>query len=148
MQLGPDLRAFLACLNAEDVRYLVVGGYAVAAHGHPRYTKDLDVWLDASPANAERLLTALTRFGFAGLGLQANDFTTPGSVVQLGYPPQRIDLMTTADGVDFETCYAARCELELDSLSIPFIDLANLRKNKQASGRPRDLADLDDLPDA
>lgn len=146
MQLGPDLRAFLACLNAEGVRYLVVGGYAVAAHGHPRYTKDLDVWLDASPANAERLLGALDRFGFTGLGLQASDFTTPGSIVQLGYPPQRIDLLTTADGVDFETCHATRCDLELDDLSIPFIDLANLRKNKQASGRPRDLADLDDLP--
>jgi hypothetical protein len=146
MQLGPDLRAFLACLNAEGVRYLVVGGYAVAAHGHPRYTKDLDVWLDATPGNAQRVLAALDRFGFAGLDLQEADFTSPGSVVQLGYPPQRVDLLTDADGVDFETCHTARWVLELDGLPVPFIDLANLRRNKLASGRPRDLADLDDLP--
>ncbi len=148
MQLGTDLRAFLACLNAEGVRYLVVGGYAVAAHGHPRYTKDLDVWLEVAPANAQALLRALAAFGFADMGLSEADFTTPGAVVQLGDPPQRIDLLTEASGVEFAACHARRLLLKLDDLEVPFIDLANLRRNKQASGRPRDLADLDDLPDA
>ncbi len=148
MQLSRDLREFLACLNAEGVRYLVVGGYAVAVHGHPRYTKDLDVWVEASSINAQRVMQALESFGFGGLDITANDFIAPGMVVQLGQPPQRIDLLTQADGVEFSDCYASRIKLDMDGETITFIDLANLRKNKRASGRPRDLADLDDLPEA
>jgi hypothetical protein len=93
-------------------------------------------------------MQALAAFGFGGLDIKPEDFSQPGMVVQLGQPPQRIDLLTQADGVDFSACHSSRVILEMDGHAIPFIDLANLRKNKQASGRPRDLADLDDLPSA
>lgn len=94
MQLDRDFREFLECLTGRDVRFLVVGGYAVAAHGHPRYTGDLDLWIWTSAENAESLLSALEDFGFGSLGLVSEDFTEPGRVVQLGYPPVRIDLLT------------------------------------------------------
>jgi hypothetical protein len=131
--------------NANNVRYLVVGGYAVAIHGHPRYTKDLDIWLEMSPENAENLIQALKQFGFSSLGLQSQDFLTPNQIIQLGYPPHRIDLLTNIDGVDFANCYPSRLEIIIDDVVVNFIDLDNLRKNKQASGRLQDLADLENL---
>lgn len=142
MQFDRDFREFLACLAAHDVRFLVVGGYAVAAHGHPRYTGDLDVWVWTGAENAESLLTALADFGFGSVGLVANDFTEPGRVVQLGYPPVRIDLLTSIDGVEFEPCFDRRVEVVVDGLPVPFIALDDLRRNKASSGRPQDLADL------
>jgi predicted nucleotidyltransferase len=142
MQFDRDFREFLECLAGRDVRYLVVGGYAVAAHGHPRYTGDLDLWVWTAPENAESLLTALGDFGFGSLGLVANDFTEPGRVVQLGYPPVRIDLLTSIDGVEFERCFDRRVEVVVDGLTVPFISLDDLRRNKASSGRPQDLADL------
>lgn len=142
MQFDRDFREFLACLAAHDVRFLVVGGYAVAAHGHPRYTGDLDLWVWTGAENAESLLTALADFGFGSMGLVANDFTEPGRVVQLGYPPVRIDLLTSIDGVEFESCFDRRVEVVVDGLSVPFIALDDLRRNKASSGRPQDLADL------
>ena len=142
MQLDPDFSEFIAFLRAHDVRFLVVGGYAVAAHGHPRYTGDLDVWLLVSHENADRLLRALDDFGFGSLGLTAEDFTEPGRVVQLGYPPLRIDLMTSADGVSFEECWEQRLEVAIDGAPVPFIGLHDLRRNKMASARPQDVADV------
>src|SRR5712692_1008652 len=114
MVLNQDLKEFIALLNANGVRYLVVGGYAVALHGHPRYTKDLDIWIELHRDNAVRLVTALDQFGFGSLGLKAEDFLEPDQIVQLGYPPNRIDLLTTAPGVEFETCYAARVPVQID----------------------------------
>ena len=143
--LSRDFKEFIQFLNANDVRYLVTGGYAVAAHGHPRYTKDLDVWLENSEANAIQVIKALTDFGFASLGLTAEDFTTSGQVIQLGYPPNRIDMLTYADGVDFSECFGQRLIINIDDVSINFIGLSDLKKNKKASGRPQDLADLDAL---
>lgn len=142
MQFDRDFREFLECLAARDVRFLIVGGYAVAAHGHPRYTGDLDVWVWAGAENAERLLTALHDFGFESVDLVADDFTQPDRVVQLGYPPVRIDLLTSIDGVDFQACFDRRVEVVVDGLHVPFIGLADLRRNKAASGRPQDIADL------
>ena len=142
MKLDRDFLEFCAALSANGARYLIVGGYAVAAHGSVRYTKDLDVWIEVAADNAQRVVRALEEFGFAGLDLKAADFLDPEVVVQLGYPPVRIDLMTSASGVRFEECYPVRTELEIDGIRVPFIDLENLRKNKQASGRPQDLADL------
>lgn len=142
MQLDRDFKEFLEFLAAHEVRFLVVGGYAVAAHGHPRYTGDLDLWIWSSAENAVSLLRALDDFGFGSLGLVAEDFTEPGQVVQLGYPPVRIDLLTSIDGVDFSTCFARRLEIVLDGLTVPFIAVEDLRRNKAASGRPQDLADL------
>ncbi|MBW4642506.1 MAG: hypothetical protein KME23_05770 [Goleter apudmare HA4340-LM2] len=132
-------------LNDNHVHYLIVGGYAVAIHGHPRYTKDIDIWIEMSPENADNLLQALEQFGFSSLGLQAEDFLTPDQIIQLGYPPSRIDLLTTIDGVNFENCYPLKLEVTIDNIVVNFIDLDNLRKNKAASGRLQDLADLENL---
>ena len=143
--LNPDFREFLQSLNANDVRYLVVGGYAVAYYGHPRYTKDLDVWVEVSPRNAERICAALEQFGFASLNLSPDDFLQADQVIQLGHPPARIDILMQADGVSFAECYAARVPVELDGLSVNFIDLESLKANKRASGRLQDLADLEQL---
>jgi hypothetical protein len=145
--LNKDFKEFIDLLNHNRVEYLIVGGYALAFHGHPRYTKDLDVWIRCTPENADKLLRALESFGFASLELSAQDFLEPGSVIQLGYPPQRIDLLTQASGVDFDTCYAAKIEITLDGTPVNFIDLANLKKNKHATGRLQDLADLEQLGD-
>jgi hypothetical protein len=123
----------------------VVGGYAVALHGHPRYTKDLDIWIEASKSNAERLIKALVEFGFDSLELSIDDFVTENQVVQLGYPPTRIDLVTSADGIDFAGSYPKRMTINIDGLPINFIDLDSLKTNKKASGRLQDLADLEAL---
>lgn len=143
--LNRDFREFVQSLNDHDVRYLVVGGYAVAFHGHPRYTKDLDVWIEVTEGNASNMMAALTQFGFASINLTADDFLNPTQVIQLGYPPNRIDILMRLEGVDFEDCYASRMELELEGTRVPFIDLVNLRKNKRAVGRYQDLADLENL---
>ncbi len=145
MNLAPDFREFVASLHARKVRFLVVGGYAVAFHGHPRYTKDLDVWIEISEDNASRVIKALSDFGFAQVGLVAEDFLTPKRVIQLGRPPLRIDLVTSIDGVDFPDCFESKQTLLVDGLEVPFIGLEALRKNKRSSGRPQDLADLDHL---
>jgi hypothetical protein len=145
MVLNPDFKEFLQLLNDNQVRYLVTGGYAVAFHGYPRYTKDLDIWIELSRDNAQKLIAALDEFGFASLGLSEQDFLEPGTVIQLGHPPNRIDLLTTVTGVDFATCYRSRIVIRVDDSDVSFIDLDNLRKNKQAVGRPQDLADLDNL---
>jgi len=145
MVLNQDFREFIQSLNDNRVRYLVVGGYAVAFHGHPRYTKDLDIWVEMNPDNAAQVVKALHQFGFASLGLKEADFLVPDQIIQLGYPPSRIDLFSTLPGVDFVTCYASRVSVEVDGVLVNFIDLENLKKNKQASGRHQDLADVENL---
>jgi hypothetical protein len=145
MRLDQDFKEFIALLNEHEVRYLIVGGYAVAVHGHPRYTKDLDVWILTETGNAERLLLALEEFGFGSLGLTQGDFVTRDQVIQLGYPPNRIDILTSLEGVSFEDCYDSRATVELEGLLVPFISLDDLRKNKRALGRHQDLADLENL---
>jgi len=143
--LNRDFKEFIELLNVNQVRYLVVGGYAVALHGYPRHTKHLDIWIDLSRGNARVLLKALDQFGMGSLGLKEEDFLVPEQVVQLGYPPNRIDILVSISGVDFTMCYAKRIEVELDGVSVHFIDLDSLRQNKKASGRMQDLADLENL---
>ena len=143
--LAKDFKEFVALLHAHEVDYLVVGGYAMAVHGRPRQTGDLDVWIRRTPDNARRLLTVLDDFGFGGLGLSDADFTIEDRVVQLGYPPLRIDLLTGIDGVDFDSAWASRLVFPYDGLPINFIGLDALKANKLASGRPRDIDDLDQL---
>ena len=143
--LNQDFKEFIQSLNDNQVRYLVIGGYAVALHGYPRYTKDIDIWIEMSPVNAANMVKALEQFGFGSLGLQTSDFLDPDQIIQLGYPPNRIDLMTTPPGVEFESCYASRITIQLDEVSVNFIDLDNLKRNKRAAGRLQDLADLENL---
>ncbi len=141
--LNQSFREFIESLNYNQVRYLVIGGYAVALHGHPRYTKDMDVWIEMSAENAIKVIKALEQFGLGSLGLQVSDFMEPEQVIQLGYPPVRIDLITTPSGVEFETCYVSKVEVEMEGVVVNFIDLENLKKNKRATGRLQDLADLE-----
>jgi hypothetical protein len=143
--LSKDFKEFIELLNDCKVRYLVVGGYAVALHGHPRYTKDLDVWIELSPVNANNILNALKKFGFGSLGLKQDDFLESDQIVQLGYPPNRIDILMTLKDLKFEDCYKAKVEVEIQGLHIDFIDIENLKKNKRATGRPQDLADAENL---
>ena len=143
--LSKDFREFIELLNENSVRYLVVGGYAVAFHGHPRYTKDLDVWVELSPDNANKIIAALNKFGFGSLGLKPEDFLEMDQIVQLGYPPNRIDILTTLKDMKFEDCYKKKVEVEIQGLHIDFIDIENLKKNKRATGRPQDLADAENL---
>jgi len=145
--LNQDFKEFIQLLNSNQVKYLVIGGYAVAIHGHPRYTKDIDIWIDMSEENTEKLMSALTEFGFGDVGLTSQDFQESDQIIQLGYPPNRIDLITTPDGIDFATCYQTKIEIIIDNISVNFIDLENLRKNKKTSGRLQDLADLENLQD-
>ena len=141
--LNQDFKEFIQSLNDSGVRYLVVGGYAVALHGYPRYTKDMDVWVDMTADNASKILKALDQFGFGSLGVNESDFIVPNQMLQLGYPPGRIDILTTIPGVEFSESYTARAVVEVDGVSVNFIDLENLKKNKKASGRHQDLADLE-----
>jgi len=143
--LNQGFREFILSLNDNGVHYLVIGSYAVAFHGYPRYTNDMDVWIAMDAENAANMVKALEQFGFASLGLQAADFLTPDQIIQLGYPPNRIDVITTAVGVDFETCYAARVQSDVNGVLVNFIDLENLKSNKKAAGRHQDLADVDNL---
>ena len=143
--LSKDFKEFIELLNEHSVRYLVVGGYAVAFHGYPRYTKDLDVWIELSLENADNVLKALEEFGFGSLGLKLEDFLESEQIIQLGYPPNRIDILTTLKEIKFEDCYKARVEVDIQGLKINFIDLENLKHNKRATGRPQDLADAENL---
>ena len=140
-----DFKEFIESLNANKVRYLVVGGYAVAFHGHPRYTKDLDVWIERTPQNAVRVVKALIQFGFGSLDLSEKDFLAPDSIVQLGMPPNRVELFTSLPGVEFRTCFRKRAKTKIDGVPTNFIDLDNLKKNKKTVGRKQDLADLENL---
>ncbi|MFM9136496.1 MAG: hypothetical protein ACKOT0_13880 [bacterium] len=145
MKLNRDFQELLECFARHDVRYLIVGGWALAVHGVPRMTKDLAVWIWPDPRNAERVVTALGDFGFGDVGLVPEDFLTDDTVVQLGYPPNRVDLLTTPSGVTFETCWPDRVDVSIEDLRVPFIGLEGLKANKRATGRPQDLVDIEAL---
>lgn len=144
--LARDFREFLRSLNDHGVEYLVIGGHAVAFHGYPRATADLDVWVGVHPDNAARLVKALREFGFDLPELNIDLFLRPDRIIRMGVPPNRIEIQTGIDGVNFADCRPRGIDSELDGLRIPFISLADLKANKRASGRNKDLADLDYLP--
>ncbi len=127
------------------MRFLVVGEFAVAVHGIPRYTKDLDIWVECSEDNAKRLLAVLEAFGFGSLELSVEDFTTPDLVIQLGYEPNRIDFLTGLTGVMFDDAFPKRISATIDGIDVPVIDRASLAINKRAFGRPQDLVDAEGL---
>jgi hypothetical protein len=132
-------------LNSHAVEYLVVGGHAVAFHGHPRFTGDIDFLVRPTAENADRVLAAVRDFGFGDLQLASGDFTVPERIVQLGRPPNRIDILTSISGVDFEDAWSDRVAATLDEQPVHFLGFDALIRNKKASGRDKDLADVKTL---
>ena len=143
MELIRDLKEFIRLLEEHDVRYLVVGGAAVNALGFVRMTEDIDFWLERSEANADRMLAALAEFGFDEFS--RDDLLDPKAVLMLGRPPNRIDLLTWISGREFADCYGRRIHAHLGGVRIPLISLDDLLINKRASGRPKDLGDIDEF---
>jgi hypothetical protein len=136
-----DYRDMLCALNAEAVEYILVGAYALAAHGFPRATLDMDVWVRPSPANADRAFKALSRFGAPMANLSAADFAKEDAVVQIGVAPRRVDIITSVSGLTFEESRRSALLREIEGLTVPILALPDLIRNKLASGRPKDLED-------
>jgi hypothetical protein len=145
-RLPPDFREFLQLLNAHEAEYLLIGGYAVGYHGYPRATVDMDVWIAVNPSNAERLVAVLEEFGFRSPELTTDLFLKEKRIVRMGVPPLKIEVTTGIDGVEFEECYAARILGSVDGTPVNLITLHHLKINKKASGRAKDLNDLEHLP--
>lgn len=143
MKTEKDYEEFLELLNKHSVRYCIIGSYALAFHAKPRYTKDMDILIEASGENAKKLLKALSEFGFGSLDLSVEDFTQAGKIVQLGYEPVRIDIMTSIAGLDFSEVWRNRVQGPYGSQTANFIDRQNLIKSKQISNRTQDKADLE-----
>ncbi|MFQ5569909.1 MAG: hypothetical protein ACE5G0_09555 [Rhodothermales bacterium] len=144
--LPTEFREFLKLLNEHEVRYLLIGGYAVGYYGYPRATADIDVWIACEPENAERMVAALTAFGFGVEELEPALFLDENRIIRMGYAPLRIEIMMSISGVEFEACYGARRDVVLDGIEVSVIGLACLKQNKRTSGRYRDLDDLEHLP--
>ena len=145
--MNEDFLDMLRALQAAGARYLIVGAHALAGHGIPRATGDLDIWVEATAANAARVWQALTNFGapIEGLGIEQRDFIEPGMVVQVGLPPRRIDLMTSITGIEFDAAWATHVTVTVAGIAIPVLGRESLLANKRALGRPQDLADVDAL---
>jgi predicted nucleotidyltransferase len=144
--LPPDFREFLQLLKDHRVEYLLIGGYAVGYHGYPRATVDMDIWVSISPENAEKIVTVLREFGFDSAGLRKDLFLTANRIIRMGVPPLRIELSTGIDGVTFNECYADRVTDTIDGITVNLINLQHLKINKKASGRAKDINDLENLP--
>jgi predicted nucleotidyltransferase len=145
--LPKDFSEFLKLLNDHHVEYLLIGGYAVAFHGYPRTTADMDVWVALNQENADRLVEVLAQFGIALDDSGTCLFLTPGNIVRMGLPPMRLKVLNEIDGVDFSECFERRVTDHWDGIEVPIISLADLRTNKLASGRHKDLDDLEHLPE-
>lgn len=146
IRLPPDFVEFLKLLNSNEVEYLLVGGYAVSYYGYPRATGDMDIWIAIAPRNAEKIVAVLREFGFGVSELSPALFLRDEQIVRMGMPPFRIEVFTTISGVDFPECYQSRLVDEIDGVKINLIALADLKRNKRASGRPKDIDDLQKLP--
>ncbi len=143
--LPPDFKEFLKLLKEHDVHYLLIGGYAVGYHGYPRTTEDLDIWVAIHPDNAQKLVSVLNAFGFDDPALRPELFLQKPKIIRMGFPPMRLEITTSISGVDFEECYHTRIVDKLDGVEVNLIDLEHLKKNKRASGRAKDIADLENL---
>ena len=146
LQLPLDFKEFLKLLNEKSVRYLLIGGYAVGYHGYPRATSDMDIWIAVHPDNAEKMTTVLREFGFDLPELTPKLFLDENKIIRMGNPPMRLEISTGISGVEFEACYASKIVDTLDGVRVNVIDLEHLKANKKASGRLKDLADLENLP--
>jgi len=140
--LNPDFKDMLSCLKDEKVDFLIVGAYALAAHGFPRATGDLDIWVRNDPDNSHRIMRALSKFGAPATQLSSDDFTSTDLIVQFGVEPCRIDLLTGISGVEFEEAWQNRVGIELDSLEIFVLSKKDLLTNKMATGRDKDQGDI------
>jgi hypothetical protein len=146
IRLPPDFKEFLQLLNAHQIKYLLIGGYAVGYHGYPRATVDMDIWVAIHPQNAARIVAALKEFGFDLPDLDSSLFLEEGKVIRMGVPPMRLEILTSISGVAFEECYADRVVDVVDETEVNLISLHHLKQNKLASGRYKDLNDLENLP--
>ncbi len=143
MSLSRDFVEFIECLISRQVDYLLVGGHALAFHGLPRFTKDIDFWVRPTAENAEKIILALDDFGFSEIGLTREDFTIPGRIVQLGQPPNRIDILTSIDGVEFDLAFSNRVKSEYRGSRLWVIGREELILNKRSTGRKQDLLDVE-----
>ncbi len=146
MELDQDFKEFIQLLNKHEIEYLLIGGFAVALHGYVRNTVDIDFWINNTAKNSVKMVSVLNEFGFQSLNLCAADFEKEDVIIQLGYPPHRIDILTSPEGVTFSECFPKRLVATTsDGVQIQYIDLENLIKNKRAAGRSQDIADIDNL---
>jgi hypothetical protein len=143
--MNPDFVDLLRAFADADVRFVIVGAYALAVHGRPRATGDLDVWIDATPENAPRVMKALAAFGAPVAEITEADFTHPGVVYQIGVPPGRIDILTELTGLAFEQAWSNRIRRPFGELEVDFIDRASFLRNKRATGRLKDLSDIEGM---
>jgi predicted nucleotidyltransferase len=145
IELDPDFKEFLSLLERHDVEYLLIGGYAVNYYGYVRYTGDIDIFVSSSPENAARVTSVMHEFGFTEV--TAEMVTTPSSMLRVGIKPTQLEVTNFIDGVSFDECWVSRSRVKIDDLELNVISLEKLRKNKLASGRTKDLADLENLPE-
>jgi hypothetical protein len=145
LALPPDFKEFLKLLNENNVHYLLIGGYAVGYHGYVRATGDMDIWVAIHPENAQKIVAVLKIFGFDHPELTPELFLQEKKIIRMGVPPLRLEITTSVSGVEFDECYQTRIEDELDGVRVNLINLENLKKNKKASGRSKDIADLEKL---
>ena len=146
IELHPDFKDFLRLLHSHKVKYLLVGGYAVGYHGYPRATGDMDIWIALDETNADKTVKVLQEFGMSQEAVLKELFLEKDKVIRMGFPPVRIEIITGASGVDFDDCYSRRKHVSIDKISVSFISLEDLKINKKASGRYKDLEDLKHLP--
>ena len=145
MEIQPDFKDLLGLFNAHKVEYIIVGGYALAFHGAPRYTGDIDIYVKPDDKNAARIISALEEFGFGSIGLSAEDFERPGQVIQLGVPPVRVDIITSIAGVSWDEAFSDRASGKYGDIQVHFIGREQFIINKKAVARKKDLADLEAL---
>ncbi len=146
-QLPQDFKDFLNLLNENDVRYLLIGGYAVGYHGYPRATADMDIWVAVDPETAERMVKVMMGFGFEEGAVTRDVFLNKKGLIRMGVPPLRLEILMRISGVDFDACYERRVKDAVDGVNVKLINLRDLRRNKKASGRLKDLSDLEHLPE-
>lgn len=146
IELPPDFKEFLRLLQDHNVEYLLIGGFAVGFYGYPRATSDINIWVGRAPENAKRVVAAIREFGFDTPNLTPELFQQERKIVRMGNPPIRIEVMNSIDGVEFDQCRENRIETEFDGIPVSLISLSDLKVNKLASARPKDLDDLEHLP--
>jgi predicted nucleotidyltransferase len=146
IQLAADFKDFLSLCLSHEVRFMVIGGYAVVHYSRPRYTGDLDIWIDASLENAQRVVAVLHDFGLTGADITTEMITGQKQIIRMGFEPMRLELFTRIPALQFQDCYERREFVKIGKMSIPLISLEDLKTNKRKSGRPKDLQDLEELP--